>query len=84
MERGNRVIYIGISLIGLLFAAGYYFGLIADNIAFPIIFFTLGFSQLYNGIFVISKDHTFARRIFIFFGGLLMIFWLIVTSRYYL
>lgn len=83
MERGNEVIYLGIGLIGMLFSAGYYFDLVTERIAFPIIFFTLGSSQLYNAIFLLSNDRILERIMSFFLAGLMLFFWWIITSMYY-
>ncbi len=80
MKQRSRIIFIGIGMIGVLFAVGYYFNLITQQFAFPVVLFSLGIFGLYNGIFLISKHRLIEKIISILSGGVLFFMWLMLYS----
>ncbi|MCT4687117.1 hypothetical protein [Vallitalea sp.] len=85
MKDRNRVIYVAISIIAVLFPIGFLLGVVSEKVAFPIIFTLLGCQQLFNGLFIVSRDNKKSRLFTIIFGSLFIIFGIfIVFPTYYL
>lgn len=85
MKNRNKVIYVVISIIAILFPIGFLLDVISAKVAFPVMFTLIGCQQLFNGLFITSKDNKPSRLFSIIFGILFIIFGIfIVFPKYYL
>lgn len=85
MKGREKVIYVAISIIAILFPIGFLLGVVSAKVAFPIIFTLSGCQQLFNGLFLVSKENKHLRLFSVVFGSLFIIFGIfIVFPTYYL
>jgi len=74
LNNKNRVLYIIMSIIAIIFPIGYLFGIISAKVALPVTSILLGCQQLFHGLFVAPRDNKPLRFTSSIFGILFILF----------